>query len=51
MGTQKVDEDGNPWFFGEIHSHKKREIKLDKRVKLFFEQPGRSSYIVINGEA
>ena len=50
MAAQKVDEDGNLWFFDEVYSHKKREIKLDKRVQLFFAHPGKSSYMVTNGE-
>ena len=47
--AQKVDEDGNLWFFGEVHSDKNRIIKLDKWVQ-FFAHPGKNSYIVINEE-
>ena len=50
MGTQKVDEDKNLWFFGDIHSDKNRIIKLDKWVQLFFAHPGKNSNIVINGK-
>ncbi len=51
MAAQKVDEDGNLWFFSEVQSDKNREIKVDNRVQLFFAHPGKSSYMVINGEA
>ena len=51
MGAQKVCDQGNIWFFSEINSDKNREIKQDKHVKLFFSHPGKSSYLVVNGEA
>jgi general stress protein 26 len=51
MGAQKVDEDGNIWFFSEVDSDKNNEIKHDKQVQLFFAHPGKSSYLVVNGEA
>ena len=51
MGAQKVDEDGNIWFFSEVFSDKNKEIKQDKHVQLFFAHPGKSSYLVVNGEA
>jgi general stress protein 26 len=51
MGAQKVDEDGNIWFFSEVNSDKNNEIKQDKKVQLFFAHPGKNSYVVVNGEA
>ena len=51
MGAQKVCEQGNIWFFSEVNSDKNREIKQDKHVQLFFSHPGKSSYLVVNGEA
>lgn len=51
MGAQKTDEDGNIWFFSEANSDKNREIKLDNHVQLFFAHPGKSAYLVVNGEA
>jgi general stress protein 26 len=51
MGAQEVDDEGNLWFFSDINSDKNREIKQDKKVQLFFAHPGKSSYMVVNGEA
>lgn len=51
MAAQEVDEAGNIWFFSDIHSEKNTEIHLDKKVQLFFSHPGKSSYLVVNGEA
>lgn len=51
MSTQEVDEEGNLWFFSDINSDKNREIKMDKRVQLFFSHPSKNSYLVVNGEA
>ncbi len=51
MGAQMVCEEGNIWFFSEINSDKNKEIKEDKHVQLFFSHPGKSSYLVVNGEA
>ncbi len=51
MGAQEVDEQGNIWFFSDIHSDKNHEIAEDKKVQLFFSHPGKSSYLVVNGKA
>ncbi len=51
MGAQKVCDQGNIWFFSEVNSDKNREIRQDKHVQLFFSHPGKSSYLVVNGEA
>ena len=51
MSAQEVDDEGNIWFMSDVHSDKNREIKQDKRVQLFFSHPGKSAYIVVNGDA
>ena len=51
MGAQEVDTDGNIWFFSDVNSEKNREIEMDNHVQLFFAHPGKSSYLVVNGEA
>ena len=51
MSTQEVDDDGNLWFFSDINSDKNKEIRQNKNVQLFYSHPGKSSYIVVNGEA
>jgi len=51
MSAQAVDDQGNIWFFSDINSDKNREIKIDNQVQLFFSHPGKSSYLVVNGEA
>ena len=51
MAAQEVDEQGNIWFFSDIHSDKNNEIEKDNKVQLFFSHPGKSSYLVVNGEA
>lgn len=51
MGTQDVDSQGNLWFFSDINSDKNREIEENKNVQLFYSHPGKSTYLVVNGEA
>ncbi|MBC7605565.1 MAG: pyridoxamine 5'-phosphate oxidase family protein [Burkholderiales bacterium] len=51
MSAQKVDNQGNLWFFSDINSEKNREIKHDNQVQLFFSSPSRNSYLIINGHA
>ena len=51
MGAQEVDDDGAIWFFSDINSGKNQEIEQDRHVQLFFAHPGKSSYLVVNGEA
>lgn len=51
MAAQAVDDEGNLWFFSGLDSDKNREIKLDNHVQLFFSDPSKSSYLVVNGEA
>lgn len=51
MSAQKVCDQGNIWFFSDVHSGENSDIKKDKHVRLFFAHPGKSSYLVVNGEA
>lgn len=51
MSAQEVDAEGNIWFFSGIDSDKNREIKQDNLVQLVFSHPGKSSYMIVNGEA
>lgn len=51
MSAQKVCDQGNIWFFSPIDSDKNKEITKDRLVQLFFSHPGKSSYLVVNGEA
>lgn len=51
MSTQEVDDEGNFWFFSGIDSDKNREVKENKNVQLFFSDPSKSTYLVVNGEA
>jgi general stress protein 26 len=51
MTAIKVSDQGNIWFFSEKSSDKNVAIAKDKNVQLFFSHPGKSSYVVVNGEA
>jgi general stress protein 26 len=51
MTAIKVCDQGNIWFFSEKSSDKNKAIAADKDVQLFFSHPGKSSYMVVNGEA
>ena len=51
MSAIKVCDQGNIWFFSEKSSDKNKAITSDKSVQLFFSHPGKSSYLVVNGEA
>lgn len=51
MSAIKVCDQGNIWFFSEKNSDKNKAIATDKDVQLFFSHPGKSSYLVVNGEA
>lgn len=51
MSAVKVCDQGNIWFFSEKSSDKNKALKTDKNVRLFFSHPGKSSYLVVNGEA
>lgn len=51
MSAQEVDDNGNIWFFSDIHSDKNSELEIDRHIQLFFLHPGKGSYLVVNGEA
>ena len=51
MSAQKVDNEGNLWFFSDVNSEKNKEIKQDSQVQLFFSSPSRNSYLIVNGSA
>jgi general stress protein 26 len=51
MTALKVCDQGNIWFFSDKNSDKNEAIAADKQVQLFFSHPGKSSYLVVNGEA
>ena len=51
MTALKVCDQGNIWFFNAKDSEKNTAIEADKTVQLFFSHPGKSSYLVVNGEA
>lgn len=51
MSAINVCDQGNIWFFSEKDSDKNKAINTDKNVQLFFSHPGKSSYLVVNGEA
>jgi general stress protein 26 len=51
MTAIEVCDQGNIWFFSEKTSDKNKAIANDKDVQLFFSHPGKSSYLVLNGEA
>jgi general stress protein 26 len=51
MSAIKVCDQGNIWFFSEKNSDINKAIATDKDVRLFFSHPGKSSYLVVNGEA
>ena len=51
MTALKVCDQGNIWFFNAKDSEKNKAIEADKTVQLFFSHPGKSSYLVVNGEA
>ncbi|KOY84557.1 hypothetical protein AD998_20405 [bacterium 336/3] len=51
MNAIKVCDKGNILFFSEKSSDKNKAIATDKDVQLFFSHPGKSTYLVLNGEA
>ncbi len=51
MSAQQVDNQGNMWFFSDIHSDKNIAIQKDPHVQLFYAHPSKSSYLVVNGLA
>lgn len=51
MVAQTVCDQGNIWFYSEKDSLKNTEISKNNKVKLFFLDPVKASYLVVNGKA
>lgn len=51
MSTQKVDEEGNLWFFSDKESDKNEDIAKDNRVQLFYSNKTSSEYLSLYGTA
>lgn len=51
MSTQKVDEEGNLWFFSDKDSDKNDDIAKDDRVQLFYSNKTSSEYLSLYGTA
>lgn len=51
MGTAKVDEEGNIWFFTNEYSSKVDEISHENKVVVTYSNPGNSTYLSIKGTA
>ena len=51
MTAIKVSDEGDIWFFSEKNSDKNKAIAEDKDVQLFFSNPDKNIYMVVNGEA
>lgn len=51
MGAQKVDEQGNLYFFSAADSEHNAEIAADNRVELLFSNPSASEFLIVNGTA
>lgn len=48
---QKVDDEGNLWFFSDMDSDKNDHIEDDNRVQLFYCNKGSSEYLSLYGTA
>jgi general stress protein 26 len=51
MSTQEVDDQGNIYFFSATDSDKNMEIEDDNHVQLFYSDPSKNSFMVVNGTA
>lgn len=51
MGAQKVDDEGNLYFFSAADSEHNAEIAVDSRVELLFSNPSASEFLIVNGNA
>ncbi len=49
MQAQEVDEEGAIWFFSPLSSFKNTEISENPFVKLYFSHPGKSSFLIVEG--
>jgi len=51
MSTQKVEFDGDLWFFTSIQTHKTEEIEKDNRVNVSYAAPDDNVYVSVSGTA
>ncbi|GAC1594003.1 MAG: hypothetical protein NVS3B19_16340 [Ginsengibacter sp.] len=51
MSTQKIDDDGNIWFFSQESSNKNMQIKSDDHVQLFYSNNKSSEFLSVYGSA
>lgn len=51
MATQRVDFDGDLWFFTENDAPKIPELQSDRRVNLSFADPDENVYVSVSGKA
>ncbi len=51
MSTQKIDDDGNIWFFSHEESNKNMQIKSDDNVQLFYSNNKSSEFLSVYGTA
>jgi len=51
MGTAKLDEEGNIWFFTNEYSSKVDEISHENKVVVTYSNPSNNTYLSIKGTA
>jgi general stress protein 26 len=51
MATQKVDDEGDIWFFSDKKSDKNEDILRDNKVQLFYSASSKYEYLSIYGTA
>ena len=51
MTAQKVDDQGNVWFFSGLDSDRNQEIKKNNKVQLFFSDTSKNTFLVLSGTA
>jgi general stress protein 26 len=51
MSTQKLEFDGELWFFTSDNTHKIEEIQKDDRVNVAYSQPNENRYVSVSGRA
>ena len=51
MSTQKLEFDGELWFFTSDNTHKMEEIQKDDRVNVAYSQPDENRYVSVSGRA
>ncbi len=51
MSTQKVEFDGDIYFFTYDYSNKAKQIKVNQRVNLAYSSPSNNDYVSVKGDA